>query len=374
MLLELVAALLPRLQDLPNGRPDELRVALVPAAPDEAGAPRWSPKAASVALTGTSVLSGSFTLGDARAKAIAVRLERSEGAVAFDVLHVDRDRDGAFGEGERLTATPSEQRGKWWSSFATELEIPVLDEDGSVRSCRPYPVALWFVADPREPTAEPALRWSRRGWHVGTCEIDGAPAWVMVTERVLDGVFDQRDSFALARDRAALARADARTLEQHAWLDGRAYRPLAIDGHGRWLTLARIDPGITEAEEKDRADLRKADRAAPRAAQPLAFGKDLGTALASARSDGRRVLLDFTTSWCGPCKEMAALVYSAAPVVDAAAGVIAVEIDGDESRELVKRYGVQGYPTLILLDGSGREIRRAVGYQGVAAMVEFFRR
>lgn len=374
MLLELVAALLPRLQDPPNGRPDELRVALVPAAPDEAGAPRWSPKAASVALTGTSVLSGSFTLGDVRAKAIAVRLERSEGAVAFDVLRIDRDRDGTFGEGERLTATPTEQRGKWWSSFATELEIPVLDEDGSVRSCRPYPVALWFVADPREPTAEPALRWSRRGWHVGTCEIDGAPAWVMVTERVLDGVFDQRDSFALARDRAALARADARTLEQHAWLDGRAYRPLAIDGHGRWLTLARIDPGITEAEEKDRADLRKADRAAPRAAQPLAFGKDLGTALASARSDGRRVFLDFTTSWCGPCKEMAALVYTAAPVVDAAAGVIAVEIDGDESRELVKSYGVQGYPTLILLDGSGREIRRAVGYQGVAAMVEFFRR
>jgi thioredoxin-related protein len=71
---------------------------------------------------------------------------------------------------------------------------------------------------------------------------------------------------------------------------------------------------------------------------------------------------------------MAALVYTAAPVVDAAAGVIAVEIDGDESRELVKSYGVQGYPTLILLDGSGREIRRAVGYQGVAAMVEFFRR
>jgi hypothetical protein len=278
MLLELVAALLPRLQDPPNGRPDELRVALVPAAPDEAGAPRWSPKAASVALTGTSVLSGSFTLGDVRAKAIAVRLERSEGAVAFDVLRIDRDRDGTFGEGERLTATPTEQRGKWWSSFATELEIPVLDEDGSVRSCRPYPVALWFVADPREPTAEPALRWSRRGWHVGTCEIDGAPAWVMVTERVLDGVFDQRDSFALARDRAALARADARTLEQHAWLDGRAYRPLAIDGHGRWLTLARIDPGITEARR----------RTAPTSARPIAPHRARRSRWPSARTSARR--------------------------------------------------------------------------------------
>jgi biopolymer transport protein ExbD len=70
---------------------------------------------------------------------------------------------------------------------------------------------------------------------------------------------------------------------------------------------------------------------------------------------------------------MNALVYTARAVTDAARAsqVVAVKVDGDEHRDVVERFAVNAYPTMILLDPDGREIRRAVGYQGVAAMRDF---
>jgi len=66
-------------------------------------------------------------------------------------------------------------------------------------------------------------------------------------------------------------------------------------------------------------------------------------------------------------------VYTKQAVVGAAKGIVAVKVDGDEEKALVKRHGVKAYPTLILLGVDGREIRRAVGYQGVREMVKFLR-
>jgi thiol-disulfide isomerase/thioredoxin len=189
----------------------------------------------------------------------------------------------------------------------------------------------------------------------------------------LDGVFDQRDSWMLARERSKLFGTSSRSLEQHAWLDGVAYRPTSIDPHGRSLAFESFEPGFTEAEEAARADTLAPDRAAPRAEKPLAFGKDLAAALAQAAKDGKRVLVDFETTWCGPCATMNQLVYTSKPVVDAAKDVIAVKLDGDEQRELVKQYKVGAYPTILLLASDGKEVRRAVGYQSVAAMVEMLR-
>ena len=59
-------------------------------------------------------------------------------------------------------------------------------------------------------------------------------------------------------------------------------------------------------------------------------------------------------------------------MVGAASSVIAVKLDGDEQKELVDRYEVNGYPTLLLLDGKGAVVRREVGYRSVAQMVRFF--
>lgn len=342
--------------------------ARVPAAGERLS---WSPKGATVPLAAKDgALVGEFALGPAAVRPLRVELSRSAADGRFDRLAIDLDRDGSFGEAERLTTTAKEQRGKWWSSFEATAMVPFAGRKEPL----PYPLSLWFVADPSEPDAAPALRWSRRGWSDGEVVIDGKPAFVLVTEMVMDGVFTERDAWFLARDRKALLAGASRGLDSHCWLDGKAWRATGLAADGSSLQLEPFTPELSEAQERDRADATKADRAAKRAAQPLAFGKDLAAALAAAKRDGKRVFVDFETTWCGPCKQMDQLVYTAADVVDAAnaGGLIAVKLDGDEQKALVKQYEVKGYPTLLLLDADGKVLRRAVGYQGVAATAKFF--
>jgi thiol-disulfide isomerase/thioredoxin len=348
--------------------PAPIAVPLAPA-PAEARL-SWSPKGASVPLVlAEGRLLGSFSLGHAATPPVALWLEKSGGAAHFDELLLDVDRDGELEESERLRTTPKEQRGKWWSSFEASIAIPL--QQGA--ATRAYPLSLWFVEDPAEPDAKPALRWSRRGFVEGRFELGGQPAFVVVTEMQMDGVFDQRDCWGLGRSIEDARKSSGRSLESHAWLDGRAYRLSALDADGRRIAFEPFDPGFTEEQERERSDTKAVDRAAPRAASPLVFEKDFEAALARARREQKQLFVDFQTTWCGPCREMERWVYTAKDVVDAAAQLIPVMLDGDEQRELVKRYEVGGYPTLLRLDAEGRVLARATGYRSVAETVAFLR-
>jgi len=349
-----------------------IEVTLEARVPGEGAGPRWSPKGESVPLTASGdLLVGELALGPDGASPVLVLLTRDRESRRVDRLAVDCDRDGALGADELFTAEPREQRAKWWSSFEATVQVPASAAGGARLD---YPMALWFVEDPLEPDAPPTLRWSRRGWREGTFVLDDAPAHVFLSELRQDGVFDQRDVWLLAREREALYAPETRSLGQHAWLDGRAYRVTALTPDGLAVTLQPFDPGVTEAEERARADRLKPDREAQRAAAPLVFEHDLARALAEAKLLGKLVFVDFVTTWCGPCKEMDQLVYTAADVVAAASGVIAVKLDGDVERALVKRYDVQAYPTLLLLDADGDVLKRAVGYTSVAETVKFLTR
>lgn len=371
MMLPLLAALsLPpcALPQEPAAQP--LVVALTPVEPGPRTGLKWSPKGAKVPLHADGeALVGEFALGPTGAPPVRVRLAKTTGSEHFDRLQVDRNRDGEFGDDETLTAQPKPQNGKWWSSFDSVLSVPFAARDGHAAVGNPYPMSLWFVVDPQEPDAEPNLRWSRRGYHEGTFEFGGRKAFVLVTEMAMDGVFTNADSWALAYDEKSLLAAASRELGSHCWLEENALRAISISPDGRELRLEPFDPHTTRAAEEAAADEFRVDREAKRAATPLAFGKDLAAALATAKQEKKRVLVDFVTTWCGPCKLMDEIVYGAADVVAAASGVVCVKLDGDAERELVRRYQVAGYPTILLLDADGTEVRRAVGYQSVARMV-----
>lgn len=118
---------------------------------------------------------------------------------------------------------------------------------------------------------------------------------------------------------------------------------------------------------------------------PAGFTDNLDEALAKAKAEGKLVYVCFSGSdWCYWCKKLEEEVLSdplfVAGVMD---GYILVFIDSPrdksllserakaENKKLIKKYGIKGYPTALILDGDGKKIDK-IGYRrgGAAKYVE----
>jgi thiol-disulfide isomerase/thioredoxin len=80
-----------------------------------------------------------------------------------------------------------------------------------------------------------------------------------------------------------------------------------------------------------------------------ALGAELGT---------RATLVQFSTAFCAPCRATKRILGEVTEMVD---GVTHVEIDAETHLDLVRRMGVVRTPTVLILDGTGRVVRKAVG-------------
>jgi len=103
-------------------------------------------------------------------------------------------------------------------------------------------------------------------------------------------------------------------------------------------------------------------------------------ARALSQAAGRPILYDFTAAWCGPCRllggdwddaDVAGKVNASfvpARVVDR------VREDGrnpPDVAEMVRRYEISGFPTLVAAAPDGTMIAKLEGYRGRAALLEF---
>lgn len=124
----------------------------------------------------------------------------------------------------------------------------------------------------------------------------------------------------------------------------------------RWLREALAwDPQNAAAAER----LSALVAAAPPAVSWQAF--EAGMAL--ARQRGKPVFIDFSTSWCGWCRRLDRDVFTDPAVISVSRQFVCIKVAADGRRDLVRRYGVRGYPTAVMLDASGREVHRIVGYK-----------
>jgi thioredoxin 1 len=78
------------------------------------------------------------------------------------------------------------------------------------------------------------------------------------------------------------------------------------------------------------------------------------------------VLLDFTATWCPPCRMIEPVLEQIA--ADEAGRVKVVSLDVDANPETARRYNVMGMPTLALFVG-GELVSQTVGARPRAAIL-----
>ena len=107
---------------------------------------------------------------------------------------------------------------------------------------------------------------------------------------------------------------------------------------------------------------------------------DLDAAKAKGVKENKPLLVDFTGSdWCPPCIQLHKVVFESAEFAAVASKYVLVELDYPrktpqapelkaKNAELSKKFGISGFPTVLLIDAkSGEVFGKTVGFGGQTA-------
>lgn len=95
-------------------------------------------------------------------------------------------------------------------------------------------------------------------------------------------------------------------------------------------------------------------------------------AVIKANQEDKIIFVDAFTTWCGPCKRMAATTFTDAAVGDFYnANFINLKIDMEKEMglEFKRKFPVSAYPTLFFIDGSQEVVQKVVGGKGPAEFI-----
>ena len=73
--------------------------------------------------------------------------------------------------------------------------------------------------------------------------------------------------------------------------------------------------------------------------------------------NGKKVLVDFFATWCGPCKMLGLVMEK----FDKKYIISIIKVDVDEAQELSSKYKIFSVPTLIIFE-DGKELKRISGF------------
>lgn len=104
----------------------------------------------------------------------------------------------------------------------------------------------------------------------------------------------------------------------------------------------------------------------------LNWSSDWDASLKKAQTEQKMVLVDFYADWCVWCKKLEKSTFSD-PAVSAylQKRVVPVRLNVDTNgKGRSREYRVEGLPTLVILNGQGREVGRISGYLPPDAFLE----
>ncbi len=356
--------------------------------------PNFSPKGTQISLTplkdGTTLPEGAILpakegmikVGPGKTSWIPVLLTASaDHPQDLTLLFIDRNRNGNFtDDGPAKVAVPAlnaKTKAVWSSVNGIELIVPY----GPGKKMQPYLVNFWSVREDSAGTPD-VVRYSVSSWRYGTVTVNGITALVAAMDGDNNAMFDKDDMWSVLpasaenAEKAVLSINEARGTNRLMFLnDGTKDIPLqfrSFSPDGGSIAFTVVHQPITKVADRAPDDLVREERPRPRTDKPVAWGNDLPAALAQAKKDGRKVLIDFEATWCGPCHTMDQWVWNDVDVAQQInAGYVGVKVDADLQKALVKRLKIVGYPTMMLMDADGNVVKRITEYQSSKQMLEF---
>jgi thiol:disulfide interchange protein len=110
----------------------------------------------------------------------------------------------------------------------------------------------------------------------------------------------------------------------------------------------------------------------------------ISMASAAAMRSHRPILYEFSAEWCGPCHVLEREVFMDASLADKINDrYIAVKVidrqreegsNAPEVQQLMERYGVNAFPTVIVVAADGRVRDKVLGYTGRDKFADFIDR
>jgi thioredoxin-related protein len=110
------------------------------------------------------------------------------------------------------------------------------------------------------------------------------------------------------------------------------------------------------------------------APEPPGWQSDFDAATATARAEGKPMLVAFTSPGCPPCESMKRTVLVAPRVQAKLREMVPVNVDTYERTDLARRFGIPGTPTYIVLSPEGRERARLSGMHTEAEFLALLKR
>lgn len=96
--------------------------------------------------------------------------------------------------------------------------------------------------------------------------------------------------------------------------------------------------------------------------------------LKQAKSSGKLIFVDCYTTWCGPCSYMSKYVFTDEAIgklFDTRFISVKMNMETEAGSDFGGTYDVPAYPTLFLIDGSGKVVSKEVGRLGVQELRSF---
>lgn len=96
--------------------------------------------------------------------------------------------------------------------------------------------------------------------------------------------------------------------------------------------------------------------------------------LEEAKKQNKLIFLDAYTTWCGPCKLLKSKTFT-----DEKAGAFfndnfinaAFDMESGDGIKLAEKYNVNAYPTLLILDHTGKVVTYSLGFINAKDLIRF---